>query len=153
MGKPAAGATEVADGSGFSATSFLTEWNKMSPTARSVLFRGKGLPKTLAPALDQLAEVASDAKSAGIEINRSRTGQVVTGAAAGTALMSAPITTAFTLMVANLSARAVTQPGVIRAIASFGKTGKLSALQRLANSKGPAAVEATNMLRLAAQSE
>ncbi len=153
MGKPAAGASEIADGTGFSAATFLTEWNKMAPSARAVLFRGKGVPKTLAPALDQLAEVASDAKNAGIEINRSRSGSVAAQIGTGGALATAPIPTVLALMVANITARTLTKPGVIRAIASFGKTGKMDALQRLANSKGPAAVEATNMLRLATQSE
>lgn len=153
MGKPAKGASEVADGTGFSAGTFLSSWNDMSPSARAVLFRGKGLPKTLAPALDQLAEVASDAKKAGLEINRSRSGAVAAQIGTGGALATAPIPTVLALMVANLGARAITQPGVIRAIASFGKTGKMDALQRLANSKGPAAVEATNMLRIATQGE
>ncbi len=153
MGKPAAGGAQAADGAGFSATTFLTEWNKMAPAARSVLFKGKGLPKTLGPALDQLAEVASDAKSAGLEINRSRSGSVAAQIATGGAIATAPIPAVLGLMVANLGARAITQPGVIRAIASFGKTGKLSALERLAAGNGPAAIEATNMLRLATQSE
>ncbi len=153
MGKPGTGSATAADGTGFSADTFLNAWNTMAPAARSVLFKGKGLPKTLAPALDQLAEVAGDAKKAGLEINRSRSGGVAAQLATGGALATAPIPTVLTLMVANLGARAITQPGVIRAVASFGKTGKLDGLQRLAASKGPAAVEASNMLRLATQSE
>ena len=153
MGKPAPGVSEVADGTGFSAATFLTEWNKMAPAARSTLFKGKGLPKTLGPALDQLAEVASQAKGAGLERNFSNTGLIVSGTALTAGAAAAPVTTATLAMLSHLGARAITQPGVIRAVASFGKTGKLSALERLAAGKGPGAIEAANMLRLATQGE
>lgn len=149
----AAGVIEGADDVSFSASTFLTNWNKMAPEARAVLFRGKGLPKTVGPALDQLAQVADTVKEGAGKVNRSNT-SIVTNAVglsvAGAANLPATIGA---VLIANLSARAMTMPGVLRAVASASKHGNLAGLKRLADGKGPAAVEATNMLRLVEQTE
>lgn len=154
MGQATPGAVDE----GFSAASFLTNYRKLDPAARKVLFKGKGLPASLSKALDDLAEVAESARAAGIERNHSNSAAVaqqagMTGALATSAVMD--IGTGFTLALsaglANLTARGLTQPGVIRALTAFGRTGATYPLRRLANGKGQAAVEAGNALRLIEQ--
>lgn len=67
LGRPTAGAAEV-DREGFSFATFLTNWNNMSPRARSALF-----PRESREALDQLATVAQRVKAAGASTNTSNT--------------------------------------------------------------------------------
>jgi len=68
MGRPTAGAAERTDEGGFSFGTFLTNWNNMSPRAKSALFS----PETM-EALNKLATVSRGVKQAGASMNTSNT--------------------------------------------------------------------------------
>lgn len=153
MGIPTPGAAGAEEG--FSAATFLTEWNKLDPAAKAVMFSGGGLPSGLRPALENLAKVAEQAKRAGGQTNVSRSGAVAAdlalagalGADAMTGFTSGP---AILAVIANVSARAMTSPKFVNALASLGR-GTKQGLVRLAAGDGPDAIEAANVLRLLEQ--
>lgn len=133
-----------ADGATFSAGTFLTEWNTLSPQAKALL-----LPEEARMQLNQLAQVAERAKAAGAERNFSNTGTVTTGIAVGAGLASAPITTLSLLAGANVSARFMTTPFTLRVLNKWAR-GDAADLRRLANGNGPFAQDAATVLRLSA---
>lgn len=71
MGLARAGAQD-ATGDAFSVSTFLTNWNKLSPEARGVLFGG-GRYKDLQPALDNLVKVVGSLKEVEKLTNTSNT--------------------------------------------------------------------------------
>jgi hypothetical protein len=72
LGQPTKGAAEVADGSGFSFNTFLTNWNNMSQQARRAIFQ----PETV-EALNKLAVVSRGVKQAGAAANTSNTARAI----------------------------------------------------------------------------
>ena len=70
LGRPTAGSAE--EQTGFSFNTFLTNWNKMSPRARAIMF-----PKESREALDKLATVSQRVKQAGSLENTSNTGRAI----------------------------------------------------------------------------
>jgi hypothetical protein len=72
LGLPTKGAAEVADGSGFSFNTFLTNWNNMSQQARRAIFQ----PETV-EALNKLAVVSRGVKQAGAAANTSNTARAI----------------------------------------------------------------------------
>lgn len=68
LGRPTAGSAQNADEAGFSFNTFLTNWNNISPRAKSVLF-----PKESRQVLDKLATVSRGMKEAGSAMNSSNT--------------------------------------------------------------------------------
>jgi hypothetical protein len=80
MGQPTPGAAQT--GGGFSFNTFLTNWNNMSPRARTAMF-----PTETRSALDKLATVAQGVKQAGSAANTSNTA----GALGVQALISTPL--------------------------------------------------------------
>lgn len=143
MGEAAPGAQNAA-GTTFSPAKFLTEWNRLSPEAKSVLF-----PQSVREELGKLADVAELAKRADAERNFSNTGHIVSASAATAGMMTAPLTTAGILAGANISARALTSPVMLRAMNAFarGDSGKLKAI---AAGGGPLARDAQTLLRMEA---
>jgi hypothetical protein len=86
MGRPTPGAASVADGEEpFSVGSFVTNYNRMSPAGRDVLFGAKGgggaRAQALRAQLDNLAQVASMQKDVESAANHSNTGVIVQGGA------------------------------------------------------------------------
>jgi hypothetical protein len=80
-------------GTQFSPITFATQWNKMSPRAKAVLFQGEHRA-----ALDDIAGVATGMKRADRYNNNSNTGVMVGGAAtAGTFLANMPLAVASVL--------------------------------------------------------
>lgn len=146
MGRATPGAQDAA-GEVFSPKTFLTNWNKLTPQAKAVLFEGKGVPKNLRTELDTLARVAERAADAGAEINKSRS--AVTGANMGFALAGAydPVTTALTALGSHGAARIMTNVPTVRALTRFYATGSLDQMRRIARSNAPIAGEATLLLR------
>ena len=133
-----------AAGDAFSPITFLTEWNKLNREAKAIL-----LPENVRVELNKLAAVAEQARAAGAERNLSNTGTVLTGAAAGTAAIQAPLLTAAVLGSANVSSRLMTSPIPLRALNRHAR-GDSRALRRLANGNGPFARDAETILRLSA---
>lgn len=75
MGLSRAGA-QNASGDAFSVNTFLTNWNKMAPEAKTALFGGNRY-KDLAPALDDLVAVVGSLKDAERLANSSNTGRTL----------------------------------------------------------------------------
>lgn len=81
LGRASAG-QQTAAGDAFSPATFLTNWNKMSPRAKSILFADEGLRSSL----DDIARVAQGTKEAQRFANASQTGGVVGTLGTGVAL-------------------------------------------------------------------
>ena len=143
MGKAKPGAQD-AGGDTFSPAVFLTEWNRLSDEAKSVL-----LSKNARKEMNQLAEVAELAKGANAERNMSRTGQVVVGAGIGGAAVQAPVSTAAFLGMSWASAKGMTNPTFLRALNRMAR-GDQRQIKAIANGNGPLARDAATILRLSA---
>ena len=148
LGRATAGAQD-ATGEAFSADTFLTNWNKMSPAARSTI-ASSGLDKGVEDGLTTLARVIERAKEAGTFRNHSNTGNVVTGAALGSGAIAAPVSTIATAIGSWSAAQLVTMPKLLHAVNRLAATGKTDALNALAAAGGPGAIEAQTILRLQA---
>lgn len=116
MGLASAG-QQGAEGDTFSSQTFLTNWNKMSPQAKDVMFSSKD--GNLRKSLDQIAKTADRIKEGSkVFSNPSGTAPALANlgliTAAGSAAASGNLTTAAGLIgsagVANLSARLMTNP-------------------------------------------
>jgi hypothetical protein len=149
MGQATAG-NQNAEGSLFSAQTFLTNWNKMSPEAKAVMFSGRD--GKVAQKLNDIAKVASNIKEGSkVFANPSRTAsagiQIAEVATLGTALATGQYKTAAALLggaaSANLTARLMTNPKFVDWLAkatkmspaAFGST--LAALPRAMKSESP----------------
>ena len=79
------GADIGADSYQFSANTFLTNWNNLSDSAKSVLFAGDKY-RNIVPAINDLVKVTTGAREAGKAVNTSNTAsaQMVTSALLGT---------------------------------------------------------------------
>lgn len=90
LGRPIASARGFSQEIGFSVTSWLTNWNKMSPEAKRLIFGDQH-----ALALDKLARVARRLADVEAQVNSSRSGTHLTNiagiASAGTALATGNI--------------------------------------------------------------
>lgn len=148
LGKAKAGAQD-AEGAAFSAETFLTNWNKLAPEAREIIAKS-GLDSGVSDGLTQLAKVAERFRDAGGARNRSNTGNVASAVAFAGGLATAPVTTTATGIISHLSARALTNPEFLHAV-NRAATGNMDALEMVAQSGGPLAVEAATLLRLAGQ--
>ncbi|WP_312321246.1 hypothetical protein [Stenotrophomonas sp.] len=145
MGMATPGAQD-ATGEAFSAATFLTNWNKVSPEARRALFDryGPGFTKQV----DQIARVADNIKSgakvyanpsgtanraAAMTYGASLVGSLLTGNAGGTGVLAA------TGLGANGLARILTNPEVVKSLANatvMSRAGVLATarnLQEIAN--------------------
>jgi hypothetical protein len=147
MGRASAGAQDAA-GEAFSADTFLTNWNKMSPEARQTI-AGAGLDPGVGEGLTKLAQVVEKAKEAGTFRNRSNTGGALTTFALGGSFTQAPIATTAAAIASWGAAKLLTMPRLLHAVNRYAATGKIDGLERLAASEGPEAIEAANLLRLA----
>ena len=149
LGRARAGAQD-ATGELFSPSTFLTNWNKMSPAARRVLVGDKEVFSQL----EDLATIASTYKSALKETNVSRTagtlgsmgtiGAVGGGAATGNMTLIAAIAAGGAGL--NITARAMTNPTFLKALNRAAKND-VSLLRQMALRGGEFSSEATTLLR------
>lgn len=107
MGKSTAGA-QNAEGSAYSASTFLTNWNKMSGKGKAALFPNTEVRRNL----DELAMIADNMKQAGKYANSSNTAGGIMGQVAITGGLGMASPTALILGSAAqyLSGRALTSP-------------------------------------------
>lgn len=156
LGKATAG-RQGAIGDTFSPSTFLTNWNKVSPSAKKVL-TSAAADKGALEELNDLAKIAERAKEVLRDQNVSNTAPVeaiqntimVSGLAAvyDPKLLAALVASG---VGANLSARAMTSKPLLKAINAAAKKD-MGPLQRLAGGEGFIAAEASTILRtLAAQ--
>lgn len=143
LGRPTPGQLG-ADGSGFSAAKFLTDWNRLSPQARNLL-----LPDSVRQELQKLADVAEMARNANAERNFSNTGNIVTGAMVGSGATVAPGTTALLMGGTWGSAKAMTSPIFLRALNRAAR-GDRKQIEAMAGGRGPFAEDARTVLQITA---
>ena len=147
LGRAKPGA-QSAEGDLFSPATFLTNYNRMSPTSRKVVFGG------LDPELKKLASVVEMSKDAVAQLNTSRTAPALTSQAilAGLGSMVVSPSTMIGIYVANKAGAAVmTNKTFLKALNAAAKKD-MGLLQRLAGGDGFIAAEANTLLRtLAAQ--
>lgn len=143
LGKAPAGQQNAA-GEVFSPGKFLTEWNKMSPEAKSTL-----LSPSARNQLDKLARVSEGVKKANAERNFSNTGTVETWLAIVFGMGVSPVTTATAVGGANLSARALTSERFLKA-ANRAARGDYKAMNAIAKGGTPYAQDAQTILRISA---
>lgn len=143
LGRAPAGQQNAA-GDVFSPSAFLTNWNKMTPEAKSVL-----MTPDVRKQLDLLAEVAEGAKRANAERNFSNTGTAVGQFAAGAGAIADPVVTGSALLGANISARAMTSQRFLSALNKAAR-GDARMMQTLARGRGPIAQDAITVLRITA---
>lgn len=134
-------------GGEFSAAQFATNWGKMTEQARATMFTGKGVSAAAYRELRALVKTMDAAKSAGLEINRSRSG--VVGGAMGMAALGYVEPT--TLIVSALGpyglAKASTSAGFLRAMNAAAK-GSVAGLRSIAGAaKHPLSQEAALIIR------
>ncbi|MBX3703998.1 MAG: hypothetical protein KF822_09510 [Steroidobacteraceae bacterium] len=144
MGKATAGRQDAA-GEVFSSETFLTNWNRLAPRAKAVLFSGQD--GALRRDLDAVARTAEMVREqAKVLANPSGTSGAVANIGAGTAAFLAGLTgnpgTAVSIMAAmgaaNLSARTMTNPDFVRWLARTTRLpaaalpSALAALNRMA---------------------
>lgn len=141
-----------AEGSAFSANTFMSNWNDMTGEAK-LLISG-GLDKGVATELDALARVVGRFKAAGGEKNFSNTGQtLITAALIGGGGVADLGLTATAAGSSIITARMLTSRPFVRAMNRAVQRGDFSGLKSIANGKGPLAVEAEQLLRLTANEE
>lgn len=126
MGKPTAGATDVLEGAAWSPATFVTEYAKMSPSARNVMFTGPRLGDWKM-AMDSLVKVAGAQKNVSRLANPSGSGRFVNLAALTGLGAWAPIETAMTTVGARTAATAMMSPKFIRAATNFARSAGKSA--------------------------
>lgn len=133
MGKPAAGAANAAEPNAFSVTKFVTEYNKLSPRARDILFGtvgGKGAAGGLREALDNLARVAAMQKGVEVAANASRSGVTMQNMATiggiGYAVANPGVAAGAGAMAAGtmVTGEMLTNPAFVRWLAAVPRAGQ-----------------------------
>jgi len=145
LGRANAGAQNAA-GDAFSIGSFLTNWNKMSGSAKSQMFGGE-----LRAALEDLARVAQGSKEAQRFANSSNTGSVVGGVALGANLASffaAPVSSTAALLGQYGAGKLLASPKFARWLAKMPSNPALaekhvSALSKIAANDNVIAADVT----------
>lgn len=143
MGRAKPG-TQNAEGSTFSPSVFLTEWNKMDRQAKNILF-----DEATRVELDKIAKVSEAIKAGNLERNTSNTGTAIAVSGLATAMFNAPIATSSALSGTYISARMMTSPLFLRAVNSALK-GDTRAITAMANGKGSFAQDARLLLQMSA---
>lgn len=143
LGKATSG-TQNAAGDAFSPSTFLTNWNKLSPEAKRLV-----LPEDARIELQKLAQVAEAAKRANAERNFSNTSNPIGQFLLGGAFISAPITTTAAASALYLSAKGMTSTVFLRALNKAAR-GDAKQMRALAGGRGPFAQDAATVLRLMA---
>ena len=129
------------EGEIFSPSTFVTNYNRMEPTSRKVVFG------ELDKELNDFAKIADMAKDASLDINRSRTGNVLSVGALGALIASGQFKTAVGIAALNLaSGAAMTNKSFLRALNAAAKKD-MGPLQRIAGGDGYLAAEAATILR------
>jgi len=129
------------EGEPFSPSTFVTNYNRMEPTSRKVVFG------ELDKELNDFAKIADMAKDASLDINRSRTGNVLSVGALGALIASGQFKTAVGIAALNFaSGAAMTNKSFLRALNAAAKKD-MGPLQRIAGGDGYLAAEAATILR------
>lgn len=107
MGTPTPGAINLGDQAQFSVDTFITNFAKLSPKAKEIMFGNRA---SLRQGLDKLANVLSAQKEVARTANTSRTGSAVITAGVTASAFNAPVQTALGLVGARVAAQLMTNP-------------------------------------------
>ena len=142
LGRAKAGA-QTAEGDLFSPATFLTNYNKLTPTSRKIVFG------ELEPELKKLASVVEMSKDAAAQLNASRTAPALTTQAflAGIGAFALSPAQMIGIYAANKAGAGVmTNKTFLKALNAAAKKD-MGPLQRLAGGDGYLAAEAATLLR------
>lgn len=143
LGRARAGA-QGADGDTFSPAVFLTEWNRLTPEAKSLL-----LPEDVRAELMDIARVAERVKAANAERNFSNTASAQNIAALAVGSIFDIGAAAATLGGVTLTAKGMTSPMFLRALNRAAR-GDARQIEAMARGNGPFATDAKTVLSLMA---
>jgi len=141
MGRAPAG-QQGTMGETFSASKFLTEWNKMTPEAKAML-----LPYEVRQEFSDLAKVAERAKNANLERNHSNTGTVGGWVTLIFGSSTNPVATASALGGNYITAKALTSEVFLRAVNRAAR-GDAKSVEAMAKGSGPYAADAKAILTM-----
>lgn len=125
LGNPSPGAVNLAPGApGFSASTFVTNWSKMSPQAKDAMFGGP--LNQLRRKLDTLASVSSYQKEMLRAGNTSGTAPAGIGAGMLAGAVSSPKATIATLGLGYATAKLMTWPPFVKLLTDFMSPSQLA---------------------------
>lgn len=136
-----------AQGDAFSVARYLSEYSKLSPDAKRIIFE-PGVRRQL----EKLGELGEAAKRADSQRNFSNTGLVNSALSTAAGFSFAPGTTVAILAAANVGARAMTNQRFLVAI-NKASEGNDRVLRALARSKSPLAADAQAVLNITAANQ
>lgn len=102
----------------FSPQRFLTDYGKLSPEGKTLLFRATG-KSDLARALDDIATISSKFKELQKYANPSGTGHQASFVAIGAGLIAEPLTTLSSILGGNITARILAAPATASSLARW----------------------------------
>lgn len=105
----------------FSPLRFLTDYGKLTPSGKSILFRSAGKSE-LANHLDDIAKISSRYKSLQKFANPSGTAQGVFGGGIGAGLFADPLTTAAAVLGGRTMAYALSRPATAASVAKLARS-------------------------------
>lgn len=131
MGNPSFGNPNVLEPGAFSVEHFVTNYARLSPEGRQVLFGGRG-SEALAAQLDNLAQVAGYQKGVERMVNGSRSGISVQNAGSfmGLANPGTMAPTAGVLTLGAITGEMLTNPGFVRWLVSAQRGGGVGGMRR-----------------------
>lgn len=124
---PAAGGGPDRLGSGvFSPDKFVTNWNKLTPQGKAVLFRSTG-NREHARALDDIATVSTRIKQLQQFANPSGTGQFMAGGSIYAGMVVDPVSTVMAVVGSRLVSELLARPATARTMANYSKAVEIAA--------------------------
>jgi hypothetical protein len=112
----------------FSPDRFVTAYGKLTPEAKSVLFKSTGRADA-AQALDDIAVVSSRMKSLNKFANPSGTGQTVAGVGELHGMLYAPLSTLGSIVSGRVLSHILSKPQTVRATANWVKAAERQAVK------------------------
>ena len=151
MGKATAAGQDAA-GETFSASRFMTEWNSLTPRAKSIIF---GQNRELRNALDSLVAVGERMKEVERAANYSNTANNAFAAGAvtggfGTFALFEPATALLSAATPNIAARILSSPRAVRWLSGYTKA-QASALQTGVKRGAPGQITPLHQRQLSAR--
>lgn len=122
LGRATAG-TQNAEGDVFSSSTFLTNWNKMTPQAKASIFNDK----TLRSNLNDIARLAEGTKASQSLNNTSNSGTVAIGSAMGAGAVASPVKTILAAGAQAVTGKLLASPGFARVLARTSKMPEAAA--------------------------
>lgn len=124
MGRPKPGQADPISKIGFSPSTFVTEWEKLSDQAKAILFNSTGRAEW-AKDMNALVRVSGSLKNVEKLANTSGTARVGGLMAATAGMMAEPVTTVLTLASAVGAEKLIMSPQFVRMLTAAGRGGRM----------------------------